>query len=517
MKNPRSTYRISSLLIFFFLIALSIPLFGETLHLEYYGEMGCNHCDLFQEKILPAAVAEAERRVAAGAAGLKDAAGAGGLAGSVGPEGATATGSAMTEAGREDSVAPGLQVEAEYFDILSEAGFERCEKRLARMGLEFTVFPVLIIGNNAYQGNSAVEAGLVEELVWFAERGEYLPERGRAGGGDDGKGVLEARLGAESGRGIAVWPVLLAGLIDGVNPCAFATMLFFLTWISVRGGSMRRMVIAASAFIAGIFFAYLAIGYGLFSFLRAAGTMAGIRTVVRYLFAALAFLLALLSLRDGWLVHRSGKASAMVLKLPKVLKRRIHALIRRGGMGEMEPARDVSRVSRDSARGDSREVVRDGTRSGEKLAAEGFAGPAPGERDSGGSGGGSHSNNNTVSDASGGGSGDGTSRGGFAPPLLFLSLFVTGFLVSLLELACTGQIYFPTIAYMVQSGDGTTPLLWLLLYNSAFILPLLGVFILVLAGISRQRIAGWFDRHLVTGKVATALLFLFLGVMILLF
>ena len=447
------------------LVMLSAPLSGEALKLEYYGEMGCSHCDLFQEKILPAAVEEARGKVPAGAAW------------------AAAAGSAQAGAEEEQAQAqgqgaeeerPGLQIEAEYFDILSKTGFERCEKRLAELGLEFSVFPVLIIGNNAYQGNSAVEEGLVKELVWFVEHGEYLPEE-RIATGPEGKS-LKALPGAADGsgkgvgrenggslRGIAIWPVFFAGLIDGVNPCAFATMLFFLSWITLRGGSKRRMIIAALGFILGVFSAYLVIGYGLFSFFRVAGTMGIIRTLVRYLFAGLAFLFALLSLRDAWFIHKSGKSSSMLLKLPKGLKRRIHAVIKRG----------------DAFAGD-------------EAAQNGY---------------------------SGGNSAIGTSdkRGGFPPPLLFLSLLVTGMFVSVLELACTGQIYFPTIAYMVQAGEGTAPLLWLLLYNGAFILPLVGVFLLVLAGVSRQNIGSWFEQHLVAGKGATALLFLILGVLILLF
>lgn len=42
------------------------------------------------------------------------------------------------------------------------------------MGQHFDIFPVLIIGNNAYQGNNAVESGLLRELSFFAKHGDYL-------------------------------------------------------------------------------------------------------------------------------------------------------------------------------------------------------------------------------------------------------------------------------------------------------------------------------------------------------
>lgn len=378
---PR-TAAVPLLLILLFPALLSPAVFAGEPRLEYYGEIGCSHCDLFKEKILPSAEKEA-----------------------------------------------GITVAAEYYDILSEEGFERCEERLAEMGYSFSVFPVLIIGNNAYQGNSAVEAGLAAELVFYAENGSWLPRSGNAVG----------KTAEPLTRSInpAFLPVFLAGLADGVNPCAFATMLFFLSWITLKGGSGKRVIVSGSGFITGVFLAYLAIGFGLFSFFRAAESMAFFRAFMRGLFTAVSLLFALLSLRDAVVIKRTGKPGAMVLRLPEGLKKRIHSVIRR-------------------------------------------------------------------SEAS----------GGRLTLLLFPALMVTGAAVALLELACTGQIYFPAIAFMVQSGGGTAPLLWLLLYNGAFILPLLLVFAAVLAGASQKKIGAWFSRNLAAGKTASALLFFLLAAVI---
>ena len=81
---------------------------------EYYGEIGCSHCDTFTKKQLPAA-----------------------------------------------ELASGVTVELELYDILSAEGFKRCEERLVELGDSFRFFPVLILGENAFQGNSAIDANLV--------------------------------------------------------------------------------------------------------------------------------------------------------------------------------------------------------------------------------------------------------------------------------------------------------------------------------------------------------------------
>lgn len=65
--------------------------------------------------------------------------------------------------------------------------------------------------------------------------------------------------------------VLFAGLIDGINPCAFTVLLLFITamLVTLQSGSQTaqevrmRMLGKGSIYIAAIFFTYLALGVGL--------------------------------------------------------------------------------------------------------------------------------------------------------------------------------------------------------------------------------------------------------------
>jgi cytochrome c biogenesis protein CcdA len=351
----------------------------QTVSIEYYGDIGCSHCDQFKEKILPAAELEA-----------------------------------------------GITAEVAYVNVLSKSGFAQCEKRLEQMGYSFTISPVMIIGSNVYQGNSAVEQGLLEELTYAAENGEYLPRR-----------EPDSHNEESGGLDLAVLPVFFAGLVDGINPCAFATMLFFISWITMRGASMRRTVSAGAGFIAGVFAAYFLIGAGLFTLFEAADSLSLLRQVMRYLFSSAALILALLSLRDAVVVRKTGNSGSMLLQLPPVLKKHIHAVIRRTERKE-----------------------------------------------------------------------------GSGKRFLLPVFLVTGALVALLELACTGQIYLPAIAFMVQSGSRFSAVFWLLLYNTAFILPLTLLFGLALAGVSHKRMVSWFSRNVAAGKMAAALLFLLLAAVI---
>lgn len=82
---------------------------------------------------------------------------------------------------------------------------------------------------------------------------------------------------------------------------------------------------------------------------------------------------------------------------------------------------------------------------------------------------------------------------------------IAGFTVSILEFACTGQVYLPTITYMATQK--ASALGYLLFYNALFILPLLVVFGVVYFGVSSQTIAKVMERKVGAVKLILALVF----------
>jgi HEAT repeat protein/cytochrome c biogenesis protein CcdA/glutaredoxin len=229
------------------------------------------------------------------------------------------------------------------------------------------------------------------------------------------------------------WVVAGAGLLDGVNPCAFATIIFLLSYLQVTRRAPRQILAVGAAFVAGVFLAYFLLGLGLvevvmrFSLLRRLG---GILNVGMALFVAG---VALLSIWDGVQCLR-GRMGEMVLQLPGVLKARIHA------------------------------AVRQSSRQRHFVAAA----------------------------------------------------FVAGVVIAVLELACTGQVYAPTLLYMLKTGQGRSGAIgYLALYNLAFIVPLLVVFVGAYGGLRSERLTLWFQQRAALVKFATALLFAALFVLLL--
>jgi cytochrome c biogenesis protein CcdA len=105
-------------------------------------------------------------------------------------------------------------------------------------------------------------------------------------------------------------------------------------------------------------------------------------------------------------------------------------------------------------------------------------------------------------------------RSGARARRFVIAAFISGLVISLLELACTGQVYAPII-YQIQKGR-LDAVLWLVIYNLAFITPLVVIFLLAYGGLRSETLVNFQKRHTFAVKLALALLFLALALFILL-
>src|SRR5581483_9321245 len=113
--------------------------------------------------------------------------------------------------------------------------------------------------------------------------------------------------------------VIGAGLIDSLNPCAFALLLVF---VSTMLSMLQRQSDAAGAayarrwllsrggiYILGIFLTYLALGFGLLGALQAAKVLSSSHLVSRVA-AVVALLLGLMALQEALLPELGSRLSA---------------------------------------------------------------------------------------------------------------------------------------------------------------------------------------------------------------
>ncbi|MFB3884783.1 MAG: cytochrome c biogenesis CcdA family protein [Thermodesulfobacteriota bacterium] len=226
--------------------------------------------------------------------------------------------------------------------------------------------------------------------------------------------------------------VLIAGLIDGINPCAFATIIFLVSYLTFAGKKAKEILLYGAVFTSGVFVAYLLVGMGLMTFLHSLGSFPLISKGVYLFIAFFALALGLISLYD-YVLFRRGQVAKWKLQLPMGLKKRIHEIIR-----------EQSRL-----------------------------------------------------------------KGGL------LATFGAGFIIAVCTVICTGQVYLPTIGFVMSIPElKKNAILNLLLYNIMYIVPLVGVFVLTFFGVTSEKIAWITKEHTGGVKLLTAILFFALAMLL---
>ncbi|MBC7223560.1 MAG: hypothetical protein H5T59_04675 [Anaerolineae bacterium] len=318
------------------------------------------------------------------------------------------------------------QLQADVFDIQEHAAFN--EWLCDQYGLppsQRLLTPIVFIGDDYLLGDEASLKNMEALIQKYASTGaearwkDWAPEQEQQ---------AASRI-VERFRSMGALTVALAALVDGLNPCAFATLILFISYLALTGRKGREILLVGFAFALGVFATYLLVGVGILKFLA---ELPFLKTIGRWIYGATAVLclvLAVLSLNDYFKARR-GQAEEMRLRLPLRLRRWVNRVIR------------------------------------ESMGVRAFA----------------------------------------------LSALVTGFLVSLIELACTGQVYLPTILFVLGIPEmRARAFAYLLLYNLVFILPLVVVFVLAYLGTSSEKLTIFLSRHTSTIKLATAALFLLLA------
>lgn len=241
--------------------------------------------------------------------------------------------------------------------------------------------------------------------------------------------------------------VVSAGLTDGINPCAFTVIVFFISFLSAQGYKRRELIAIGLTFIFAVFVTYLAMGLGLFGFLYKIRGFWIVSRIFNLTVGALSIILGVLALYDFFKFKKTRQTEGLLLQLPEAVKNRIHSII---GMHY--------RKARDEGKGASKvHILR-----------------------------------------------------------LAISALVVGFLVSILEAVCTGQVYLPTITFVLKSTHLKLQALgYLLLYNIMFIAPLFIIFLFALLGVTSGQFSKVFKKHLSTIKILMAILFFGLGIFLL--
>ena len=124
--------------------------------------------------------------------------------------------------------------------------------------------------------------------------------------------------------------VALAGLIDGLNPCAIGTLVFFMSLLAVFKIRASRLLLVGIVFCLASFVTYTAIGFGLLRILHGFAVFPAIQRAVEIVMTLVLAIFAFLSFRDAYRFRISGAPGDVTLQLPDSIKNRIHKIMRGG-------------------------------------------------------------------------------------------------------------------------------------------------------------------------------------------
>lgn len=128
-------------------------------------------------------------------------------------------------------------------------------------------------------------------------------------------------------RSFSVAAVAGAGLLDGLNPCAFTTIIFFISLLAHRGKSRRQILTVGFFFTTAVFIAYLLLGLGMLKAFQTLNIYASLSTTLYYITAAAAITLGGYSAYDGLIYLKTKDSKSIKLQLPAKIKRTIHAVM----------------------------------------------------------------------------------------------------------------------------------------------------------------------------------------------
>lgn len=153
-------------------------------------------------------------------------------------------------------------------------------------------------------------------------------------GSPDITGVAPADIAAaeerlwERVKNISIGAVIFGGIADGVNPCAFATLVFFICCLANAGKDKKTVISAGAGFTAGVFITYFMTGVGLSEILLRLEFLPVLSSALTWIIVGAVFVLGIVSLWDFVLAVR-GRAKDMRLKLSDSHRLKINAIIAR--------------------------------------------------------------------------------------------------------------------------------------------------------------------------------------------
>ena len=213
----------------------------------------------------------------------------------------------------------------EQIDLNTADGKRLNETLSNRLGLpseKRLIAPSIFIGNDCLSPEEITESrmeALIEKYEKVETKSALKVEQGEI------KKAEESIV--ERFESFGVLAILLAGLIEGLNPCSLATLVFFISYLTMVGRKRKEIFWVGIGFSGTGFATHLLLGLGILSFVQHLSFLPLFSQIVYLITFGLSLFLGIFSLYD-YIQLKRGCPSKMTLQVPDSLKKRIHRIIR---------------------------------------------------------------------------------------------------------------------------------------------------------------------------------------------
>jgi cytochrome c biogenesis protein CcdA len=184
------------------------------------------------------------------------------------------------------------------------------------------IAPSIFIGND-YLSPEDITESKVESLI---QKYEKIETKATLEVGKEEIQKADASI-IERFESFGIPAILLAGLIEGLNPCALATLVFFISYLTMVGRTRKEVFWVGMGFTGAGFVTHLLLGLGILSFVQHLSFLPFFSRIVYLIIFVFSVFLGIFSLYD-YVQLKRGRPSKMTLQVPDSLKKRIHRIIR---------------------------------------------------------------------------------------------------------------------------------------------------------------------------------------------
>ncbi len=185
--------------------------------------------------------------------------------------------------------------------------------------------PLLVVGDTVLQGYpTQIATGLEKALQQARENHEVLRVSPPQGPSEEHNLTAQQKFFNQ----ITLWTIIGAGLVDGINPCAFAVIVFFVSFLAAYKYNKKEIMVVGTAYCSAVFLAYILMGLGVFHVLYALEGFRYAALLIQWGIVALCAVFFILCVYDFIIYQKTKKSDKMLLQLSKNQKSFIHKVMR---------------------------------------------------------------------------------------------------------------------------------------------------------------------------------------------